>query len=69
MTIDKANFYIMTPMDNCECLRMNIKTIPSESAKEHDLDKIDHNGWVHVETRKGACGLPQAGMLANDLLK
>ena len=33
------------------------------------LLKIEHDGWVCVETRKGTCGLPQAGMLANDLSK
>ena len=53
MIIDVANFYLMTRMDQLEHPRMNFKTIPDEITKEHDLDKIYHNGWVHAEMRKG----------------
>ena len=37
--------------------------------KEHELDKVEFNGWVCVEIRQGAYGLPQVVMLANDMLK
>ena len=69
MTIDMSNFYLMTPMDQYEQLRKNIKTIPDKIIKEYELDQIENNGWVHVKIRKSAYGLPQAGILANDLLK
>ena len=69
MSIDISNFYLMTPLDEHEYLRMHVKTIPQEIIEEHNLEQLQNNGWVYVETRKGACGLPQSGLLANDLLK
>ena len=59
MIIDIVNFYLMTPMDQFEHLRMNVKTIPDEIAKECDLGKIEHDTWVHTEIYKDACGLNQ----------
>ena len=59
----------MTPLQKRECLRTIMTNMPEEITKEHDLEKIKHNGWVHVEIRKGSYGLPQEGMLPNDLLK
>jgi hypothetical protein len=35
---------------------------------EYDLAKLVHNKHVYVEIRKGMCGFPQAGRLANDRL-
>ena len=46
-----------------------MKTTPAEIIKEYGLEELQHNGWEHVEIRKGAYGLPQSGILANDLLK
>ena len=69
MTIGMSNFYLMTPLKNYECLRTNMKTMPEEIIKEHGLEELQHNGWVRVEIRKGVYVSPQAGMLANDLLK
>ena len=69
MSIDIFNFYLITPLEEFEYLRMHMKTIPQEIIKEYDLEKLQHNGWVYIEIRKGAYGLPQAGVLANDLLK
>ena len=56
MTIDIANFYLMTPMDHFGYVRMNVKTIPSENCKRTNLDEIEHDGWVHVEKSKCAYG-------------
>ena len=36
VTIDISNFYLMVPMDNCEYLRMNVKTFPSKIIKDHN---------------------------------
>ena len=36
MIIDIANFYFMTPMEQHEHLRTNIKTIPEEIIKEYE---------------------------------
>ena len=48
---------------------MNVKTISSEIVKEHNLDKIEHDRWVHTETRKCAYDSPQAETLVNDMSK
>ena len=37
--------------------------------QHHDLREIVDDGWVHTETRRGMCGLKQAGRIANDQLK
>ena len=38
-TIDIANFYLVAPVEQCECLRMSIKTIPEEIVKEYEFKK------------------------------
>ena len=44
MTIDISNFCLMTPMEQCEHLRMNMKTITEEIIKECELEKTKCNG-------------------------
>ena len=39
MTIDTINFYFMTPMEQYEHLRTNIKNFAEEIMKEHELEK------------------------------
>ena len=38
MTIGMSNFYLMTPLENYEHLRTNMKTISEEITKEHGLE-------------------------------
>ena len=35
---------------------------------EYKLTGLDRDGWIYFEIRQGCYGLPQAGILANDLL-
>ena len=37
--------------------------------EEYKLAGRDRDGWVYFEIRRGCYGLPQAGILANDLLQ
>ena len=69
MTMDISNFYLGTPMDRPEFMRMPIKIIPPEIIKKYDLTKIESDGWVYIKIVKGMYGLPQAGKIANDLLQ
>ena len=32
-------------------------------------DLVDKDGWVYIKIRKGMYGLPQAGIIANQLLE
>ena len=56
-------------MDEPEYVRIKFKDIPQEFADEYNLKEYVHNGWVYFEIVKGCYGLPQAGRLANDLLR
>jgi hypothetical protein len=68
MGIDLKNFYLNTPMDRYEYMRLPIAIIPDEIIEQYQLLPLVHNGHVYIEIRKGMYGLPQAGILANKLL-
>ena len=50
-------------------MRIPIKLIPQEFIDLYNLTTKVRNGYVHIEIQKGMYGLPQAGILANKLLK
>ena len=56
------------PMHNPEYCWIKISDIPEEFIKEYALDKCDWDSWIYIEIRRGCYGLPQAGILANNLL-
>ena len=66
---DIANMYLETPLDRYEYMRMPIELIPQEIIDHYDLLPKVKNGFVYMEIRRGMYGLPQAGVLANKLLK
>jgi hypothetical protein len=68
-TIDIKHFYLDTPMVDPKYVRIKITGIPEEFILEYDLaGKEDQNGWIYFEIQRGCYGLPQAGILANNLL-
>ena len=70
MTMDISNFYLNTPLTRPEYIKIKLEDIPDEVINEYKLrDKVDSNGYVHIEATKGMYGLPQAGRLANELLE
>ncbi len=70
MTLDVKNFYLNTPMERYEYVKIKIEDIPEEIISEYQLrDKVTTDGYVYVEIRKGMYGLPQAGILAQQLLE
>jgi hypothetical protein len=68
-SIDQKNFYLDTPMPDPEYVRIKILDIPEEFIEEYNLTSKDWDGWIYFEIRQGWYGLPQAGILANDLLR
>ena len=69
MTIDISNFYLNTPMDRYEYMRIKLDMFPDDVIGEYNLrDKVEPNGFVYIEVRKGMYGLPQAGLLAQKML-
>ena len=70
MTMDISNFYLMTPLKRPEYIRMKLADIPKEVIDEYNLRALaTPDGSVHIKATKGMYGLPQAGLLANELLE
>jgi hypothetical protein len=70
MTMDVSNFYLMTPLKRPEYIRVRLVDLPDEIINEYKLpDKVTKNGSIYLEVTKGMYGLPQAGLLANELLE
>jgi hypothetical protein len=68
-TIDLKNFYLDTPMPDPEYVCIKITDIPAEFIEEYKLAGTDRDSWIYFEICRGCYGLPQAGILANDLLR
>jgi hypothetical protein len=68
LLIDVKNYYLGTPLDIYEYMHLAIDTLPEEIILQYNLGDIVHNGYIYLEVRKGMYGLPQAGILANQLL-
>ena len=72
MALDVSNFYLNTPMDRFEYVKLRLTDIPDEVIREyrlHETGKVTSDGYIYVEVRKGMYGLPQAGILAQELLE
>jgi hypothetical protein len=69
-SIDIKNFYLCTPLKRFEYVRMHLADFPSDVIAQYNLTDIaNKDGMVFVEIRKGMYGLPQAGLLAQELLE
>ncbi len=61
--------YIKTPLDHFEYMRMPISLFPTDIINHYQLNNKVLKDYVYMEIRKGMYGLPQAGIIANKLLK
>ena len=70
ITMDISIFYLMTPLKRPEYICISIKDIPNEIINEYKLrDIANNNGSVYIHCNCGMYGLPQSGLLANELLE
>ncbi len=68
--INLANFYLNTPMPNPKCMHLHLNISPDEIIVHYNLCNIvTPDGCVYIKIRKGMYGIPQAGILANQLLE
>ena len=68
--MDIANFYLMTSLSRPEYVRVSIRYLPDEIIQEYNLKSIvTDDGMIYIEANRGMYGLPQAGLLANELLE
>ncbi len=69
-TFDLKDFYLNTPMEPPEYMRMKLSNLPQEFVDLYYPTKIaEVNGNVCIKVQKGMYGLPQAGILAHRLLE
>jgi hypothetical protein len=68
LVIDTKNFYLNTPLVRFEYMVVNLASLPQEMIEKYDLNKLAQDGKVYIEIQKGMYGLPQAGILTNELL-
>ena len=69
MCVDIKNMYLATPMDRYEYMQMPIELIPEKIIIQYDLKVKCKNGYIYMQIERGIYGLPQAGILANQLLR
>jgi hypothetical protein len=66
---DIKNMYLDTPLDWYEYMKMPLSLFSQDIIEHYGLLNKVLNGCVYTEICKGMYGLPQAGILANKLLK
>ena len=69
MTVDIKGFYLNTPLDRYEYMKMLIGIMPGHNIKQYGLKNKVRDGFMYMECQKRMYGLPQAGILANKILK
>ena len=69
MKMGMKNFYLNTPLKRYKYLCLKIEDILEDVKQQYKLsEEVKNNGWVYVAIRKGMYSLPQAGLLAQELL-
>ena len=70
MRIEIKNFYLNTPMERYKYTCRKISDLPVNVIKHYNFtQKVTSDGCVYLEVQKGMYGLPQAGILAHQLLE
>ena len=70
MTIDIKDLYLNTPMDHPKYMQHKVAEIPDNFIALYNLNQLTTTkGYIYVLIQEGMCGLPQAGIIAQQLLK
>jgi hypothetical protein len=70
MTLDIKDFYLNTPMAQYEYLQLKVADMPEDVIGHYKLTNIaTPDRFIYCEIQKGMYGLPQAGIIAQQLLK
>ncbi len=68
-TMDIKNFYLCTPMLQYKYMCLKLSDMPEDVIKHYKLlDIATPDGYVYCKIRQGMYGLPQAGIIAQELL-
>jgi hypothetical protein len=57
------------PIPKLEYVQIKILDIPQELIDKYKLTGLDCDRWIYFKNHHGCYRLPQAGILANDLLQ
>ena len=69
MTIDIKDFYLNTLMPRYKYMRLKLEDLPEDFIEEYKIgDKVTKDGYFYGKIRKGMYGLPQTGILVQELL-
>ncbi len=69
MAMDITDFYLNTPMARYKYMRLKLADMPADVIEHYHLNKIaTPDGNVYCEIQKDMYGLPQAGIIAQELL-
>ena len=68
MTADIKDFYLATPLNRPEYMRISVKHIPLNIQKRYDMEQYIVNRYVVREINNAVYGLPQTGKLSQDQL-
>ncbi len=69
MCLDIKNFYLSAPLDRFKYMRISIALFPPWIIDQYAFKDKVLNRNIYLEMRRAVWGLPQAGILANKLLK
>ena len=69
MCLDIKNFYLNAHLDRFEYMKIPLALFPQLTIQKYDLNTLALNGYIYLEMWCAVWGLPQAGILANKLLR
>jgi hypothetical protein len=69
MCLDIKNFYLTAALDRYKYMKMPILLFPEWTIEQYDLQKCVYNSFIYLKMRRAVWGLPQAGILADKLLR
>ena len=69
LTCDLKDFFLATPMERPEYMRIPLKVVPQDIQDQYNLHTKQHKDSIYIKIKKGMYGLKQAARLAYDLLK
>jgi hypothetical protein len=68
--LDLKDFYLNTPMKRYEYMHLKLPDIHEEIIQEYNLQElVTGDGYIYCKIHKGMYALPQAGIIAQELLQ
>ena len=69
LSCDLKDFFLATPMEKAEYMKVQYKYFPSDIRHKYNLQsKVTSDGYIFIKIKKGMYGLKQAAVLAFDNL-